>query len=210
MLGSLLGSLVGVVSPSTSSAAASTASSSAPSLSASPSVPSSPIHSSDSAPPCTVADIENDPFLRSAYFQRLLKRGVHAPTRIQAIKDAALAEDPPREPEPEECCNEACGLECVVSIWWEEEKTWRDMHPDWKAIKRRLKEEEEDRQREAEEEAALNGDDDGGSTSEEDVGIGEKARKGRGAPELEIGLEEDERGWEVKGVEQALEKLQVG
>ncbi|GAA6057405.1 hypothetical protein JCM3770_000750 [Rhodotorula araucariae] len=190
MLGSLLGSLASVVSSSTPSETPSSASSSAPSRTGSPPAPSNYVPSAESAvQPSVVADIENDPFLCSAYFQRLLKRGVHQPSRVQAIKKAALADVPPREPDPGECCGGGCGLECVVTIWWEEEKTWRDMHSDWKVIKQRLKEEEEDRQREAAEEAALGG---GSSVPSGDLDTGddnEDTRKGIGAPKLDVGYE---------------------
>ncbi|BGP13107.1 hypothetical protein JCM10213_000890 [Rhodosporidiobolus nylandii] len=117
--------------------------------------------------------LDSDPRFEaeSPYFKRLLARGGHHPNRIREIKRRALQDEPPREPAPWECCGGGCALECVVTIWWEEEKTWRDLHPDWKSIKARLKEEEEDRIRAAEEEAALSG----------------------GEPVVEIGVEEAEK-----------------
>ncbi|GAA5974047.1 hypothetical protein JCM21900_006522 [Sporobolomyces salmonicolor] len=98
-----------------------------------------------------------DPFLRSAYFQRLVARATHSPSRIAAIRAAALRDEPPVEPPTEACCNEACALECVVTLWWEEEKTWRDLHPDWKSVKARIRAEDEDRRREQEEQDAIDG-----------------------------------------------------
>ncbi|GAA5830581.1 hypothetical protein JCM11251_002520 [Rhodosporidiobolus azoricus] len=200
MFASLLGGLANAVSgsgaaaeTSADSTSSSTPSSSAPSSStSSPSPATAPApdnsHGSPTVPiaasslpgePCA-PDLEDlaldsDPrFDSSGYFQRLLKRGGHHPNRIRAIKRAALKDLPPVEPQPWECCGGGCGIECVVTVWWEEEKTWRDMHPDdWKDIKRRLKEEEEDRKREEEEEAALRRDD--------------------GDPEVVIGLEGDEQ-----------------
>ncbi|GJN87693.1 hypothetical protein Rhopal_000648-T1 [Rhodotorula paludigena] len=123
-----------------------------------------------------------DPLLRSAYFQRLVARSLHPPDRLAAIRSAAQRDEPPREPAPWECCDSACGLECVVNKWWEEEKSWRDLHPDWKQIKQRLKDEEEDRRIAAEEEAALNGCDG------PQQGV-EEQRAARGDPKIKIGVE---------------------
>ncbi|GAA5905399.1 hypothetical protein JCM6882_003149 [Rhodosporidiobolus microsporus] len=211
MFSSILGSLTSVVSganpaadhpaeatSSSASSAPSTSTSSAPSPAQSPAQPPVPSPAPSPTPPCpppcasASLDLEDlaldsDPrFDSSGYFQRLLKRGGHHPNRIRAIKRAALKELPPVEPQPWECCGGGCGIDCVVTVWWEEEKTWRDMHlDDWKDIKRRLKEEEEDRKRAEEEEAALNGDD--------------------GGPEVAIGVE----GEGVKELEGQVERLKV-
>ncbi|GAA5849699.1 hypothetical protein JCM9279_001982 [Rhodotorula babjevae] len=214
MLGSLLGSLAGVVSSSTSSTAPSSSSSTAAPTPAdsppAPSTPAAPANTSSTstsapAPPATPAPAEDDPFSRSAYFQRLLKRGAHKDDRIADIKEAALRDGPPREPGPEECCNEACALDCVVTMWWEEEKTWRDMHPDWKSIRRRLKEEEEDRRREAEEEAALNGEELPNS-DEDERGAAARRRVARGKPSVQIAVEKEE-GPSVEKVGRRIDEL---
>lgn len=75
-------------------------------------------------------------------------------------------------------------LALQVTRWWEEEKTWRDLRPDWRQIKQRLKEEEEDWQREAEEEAAISG--------PVEAGDAEK-RAGAGSPAVGIALEDETR-----------------
>lgn len=50
------------------------------------------------------------------------------------------------------------GIDCVVTMWWEEEKTWRDVHGDeWKALKEQYAAEDEERRREEEEAEALGG-----------------------------------------------------
>ncbi|GAA5981947.1 hypothetical protein JCM5350_006574 [Sporobolomyces pararoseus] len=93
----------------------------------------------------------------SAFYRKLVERNKHSSERLLKIRQEAVKEKPPKEPSPEECCGEACGLECVTTVWWEEEKTWRDLHSDWRSIKARLAAEEEDLQRAREEEEALNG-----------------------------------------------------
>ncbi|GAA5856411.1 hypothetical protein JCM8547_008732 [Rhodosporidiobolus lusitaniae] len=158
-----------------------------------PSTPSATVSADSPFTDITPPDLEdlaldtNPCFEYSAYFQRLLKRGGHHPNRIRQIKRQALRGEPPVEPKPWECCGGGCGIDCVVTIWWEEEKTWRDMHPDWKDIKKRLKEEEEDRQRAAEEEAALNG--------------------SSGQPEVAIEAEKEEDG--TRTLEAGVKKLKV-
>ncbi|GAA5859980.1 hypothetical protein JCM1840_001826 [Sporobolomyces johnsonii] len=130
----------------------------------------SAVHPSEpTTTPRTDPDPDPDPFLRSPYFQRLVARATHSPSRLAAIRAAALRAEPPVEPRPEACCNEACALDCVVTVWWEEEKTWRDLHPDWKSIKARLRAEEEDRRREQEEQEALDGGGGGGPDVEIEI-----------------------------------------
>ena len=118
MLGSLLGSFANVVSASSSAGATPSDSPPSPSSPSSAPTPDSTQSSAPATAPTNSADpasdADADPFLRSAYFQRLLKRGGHHLNRIQAIKDAALRDEPPREPGPWECCGGGCALECVV------------------------------------------------------------------------------------------------
>ncbi|GAA6061720.1 hypothetical protein JCM10212_004952 [Sporobolomyces blumeae] len=121
------------------------------------------------------ADPECDPWSQSPFFKRLVFRGQHSAERLDKIAAAARHDKPPREPAPEECCGEACGLECVTTVWWEEEKTWRDLHPSWRQIKASLAAEEEELRRAREEDEALN-----------DLASGT-----RGDPAIEIGLEND-------------------
>ncbi|GAA5937947.1 hypothetical protein JCM3775_002404 [Rhodotorula graminis] len=210
MFGSLLGSLANVVSSTASSSTASSSPAGAtpsdsPTAPSSPAPPPAPPSAAPTPAPAAATDLDDPAFARSAYFQRLLKRGTHDEGRIKAIKEAALRDGPPREPGPDECCNEGCALECVVTMWWEEEKTWRDLHPDWKSIRRRLKEEDEDRRREAEEEAALNGDEPP-ATSDEDDGGKTARRRARGGPRVEIGVER-EGGPSVDKVERPMDEL---
>ncbi|GAA5971362.1 hypothetical protein JCM11641_008323 [Rhodosporidiobolus odoratus] len=181
MLSTVLSAISGAVPSSPTPPADSSTSFPSAAPTPAPSPPSSP------KPPCATASsdvedlaLDDSRFEESGYFQRLLKRGGHHPNRIKEIKRRALQEEPPTEPKPWECCGGGCGLECVVTIWWEEEKTWRDLHSDWKSIKQRLKEEEEDRQREAEEEAALNGDPEDGEDEKQ------------GKPAVAINIEESE------------------
>ncbi|POY70803.1 hypothetical protein BMF94_6215 [Rhodotorula taiwanensis] len=176
MLSSILGSLVGQVTPSkaepeSDSSAASTA----------PSTP--PVEPADAAQ----ADDDGDPFARSAFFQRLKTKGRHDRKRIKMIQDAALRDEPPKEPDPWECCAGSCGIECVVTMWWEEEKTWRDLRPDWRQIKQRLKDEEEDRKRAEEEEEAISGP--ARRAAGDDRSPPKTATAGK--PALEISLEEE-------------------
>ncbi|GAA5892134.1 hypothetical protein JCM8208_001444 [Rhodotorula glutinis] len=175
MFGSLLGSLANVVS---SAEATPSGSPPAPSSPASPTDSNSTSAASPASAAAPAPNLEPDPFTRSAYFQRLLKRDAHDDERISAIKEAALRDVPPREPGPEECCNEGCALD------------WRDLHPDWKSIRRRLKEDEEDRQREAEEEAALNGEEP--PEPSRDKGGAARRRAARGKPSVEIAVEKEE------------------
>ncbi|GAA5969358.1 hypothetical protein JCM3765_001279 [Sporobolomyces pararoseus] len=93
----------------------------------------------------------------SAFYRKLVERNKHSPERLLKIRQEAVKEKPPKEPSPEECCGEACGLECVTTVWWEEEKTWRDLHSDWRSIKASIAAEEEEMQRAREEEEAING-----------------------------------------------------
>ncbi|GAA5901779.1 uncharacterized protein JCM6883_000393 [Sporobolomyces salmoneus] len=93
----------------------------------------------------------------SAFYRKLVERNKHSPERLRKIRQEAIKDTPPREPTPDECCGEACGLECVTTVWWEEEKTWRDLHSDWRSIKATIAAEEEEIQRAKEEEEALNG-----------------------------------------------------
>ncbi|KAI5478797.1 hypothetical protein MNV49_004623 [Pseudohyphozyma bogoriensis] len=103
-----------------------------------------------------ILDLTIDPLERSPYFKRLKARGIHGIGRIRQITRAGQRDLPPKEPPVYMCCGSSCGLNCVTTIWWEEEKTWRDCHEDWKEIRERLKAEEEDRKREEEEERELN------------------------------------------------------
>lgn len=78
-------------------------------------------------------------------------------------------------------------------MWWEEEKTWRDLRPDWREIKQRLKDEEEDRQREAEEEAAIAGPPAAAGavpTPSPTIAPAKEPRKA-GTPTIEIALEDE-------------------
>lgn len=74
-------------------------------------------------------------------------------------------------------------------MWWEEEKTWRDLRPDWREIKQRLKDEEEDRQREAEEEAALAGP--ATVAADKPSTAPTEEPKKAGTPTIEIALEDE-------------------
>ncbi|GAA5936947.1 uncharacterized protein JCM15063_000106 [Sporobolomyces koalae] len=93
----------------------------------------------------------------SAFYRKLVDKGKHSDARLAQIRTRAIRDVPPREPPPEECCGEACGLECVTTLWWEEEKTWRDLHKDWRSIKAAIAAEQEETRRAREEEEALNG-----------------------------------------------------
>ena len=78
------------------------------------------------------------------------------------------------------------------------------MHPDWKSIRRRLKEEEEDRQREAEEEAALDGEEPPEPAG--DKAGGARRWAARGAPSVEIAVEKEE-GPSVETVGRRIDEL---
>jgi len=78
------------------------------------------------------------------------------------------------------------------------------MHPDWKSIRRRLKEEEEDRQREAEEEAALDGEEPPEPAG--DKAGGARRWAARGAPSVEIAVEKEE-GPSVEKVGRRIDEL---
>ncbi|GAA6009846.1 hypothetical protein JCM11491_000836 [Sporobolomyces phaffii] len=98
----------------------------------------------DSPDPATIA-------ASSAFYRKLVDRGKHPAERLCKIRREAVKDGPPKEPTPEECCGEACGLECVTTV------CWRDLHPEWRSIKARLAAEEEDLRIAREEEEALNG-----------------------------------------------------
>ncbi|BGP53309.1 hypothetical protein JCM8202_000077 [Rhodotorula sphaerocarpa] len=178
----MFSALLGSVSKSGASTPAS--SSSGPDSSATASPSDTPPSSTAGVVESAAGSQDRDPFERSAFFQRLKAKGRHDRPRIKEIQDGALRDKPPKEPDPWECCGGSCGLECVVTRWWEEEKTWRDLRPGWRQIKQRLKEEEEDRQREAEEEAAISG--------PVEAGDAEK-RAGAGSPAVGIALEDETR-----------------
>ncbi|GAA5860247.1 hypothetical protein JCM3774_000356 [Rhodotorula dairenensis] len=197
MLGSILGSLVGATAAaSASSSSSSSPRSDSPTASSSdnsttPTTPAEPTELSSAAP---APEEQDNPFERSAFFQRLRTKGRHDRRRIKEIQERALKDTPPKEPDPWECCGGSCGIECVVTMWWEEEKTWRDLRPDWRQIKQRLQDEEEDRQREAEEEAAIAGP---GPTVAAEAPTSSKAstdeQKMDGTPAVEIALEDETR-----------------
>lgn len=187
MLGSLLGSLVGATA-ATSSPASSGPRSDSPTTSSSadstaPATPAEPAHPSSTS---SVSEEQEDPFQRSAFFQRLRTKGRHDRRRIKEIQERALKDTPPKEPDPWECCGGSCGIECVVTMWWEEEKTWRDLRPDWRQVKQRLKDEEEDRQREAEEEAAI-----AGPAPAKAAEASPEEQQKTGSPTVEISLEDE-------------------
>ncbi|GAA5991534.1 hypothetical protein JCM10908_005749 [Rhodotorula pacifica] len=191
MLGSLLGSIVGTVVPTTASSSTTPRSESPATttsqVSTAPSTPAEPVAAQGDGPPTDTAaeeEEEEDPFQRSAFFQRLKTKGRHHRNRIKQIQERALEDTPPKEPDPWECCGGSCGIECVVTMWWEEEKTWRDLRPGWRQIKQRLKDEEEDRQREAEEEAAI-------ARPAASVPEAKEQEKKAGSPSIEISLEDE-------------------
>lgn len=188
-----------------------------------PSTPAEPAERPAKNPPEGRTEEEEeeqaDPFQQSAFFQRLKTKGRHHRNRIKEIQERALKDTPPKEPDPWECCGGSCGIECVVSprprsvsslvrlssecadtdeseqvtMWWEEEKTWRDLRPDWREIKQRLKDEEEDRQREAEEEAAIAGPPAAAGavpTPSPTIAPAKEPRKA-GTPTIEIALEDE-------------------
>lgn len=53
----------------------------------------------------------------SAFYRKLVERNKHSPKRLLEIRRRAIEDRPPKEPSPEECCGEACGLECVTTVW---------------------------------------------------------------------------------------------
>lgn len=53
----------------------------------------------------------------SAFYRKLVERNKHSSERLLKIRQEAVKEKPPKEPSPEECCGEACGLECVTTVW---------------------------------------------------------------------------------------------
>jgi len=53
----------------------------------------------------------------SAFYRKLVDKKKHSPERLLKIRQAAMKDNPPKEPTPEECCGEACGLECVTTVW---------------------------------------------------------------------------------------------
>jgi len=74
-----------------------------------------PSHSSPQTPDAEEAEFE--PIEVSAYFKRLAARGIHPPSRLKAIRAAALMEVPPIEPPVWACCGSSCGIDCVTTVW---------------------------------------------------------------------------------------------
>lgn len=126
MLGSLLGSLVGTAGSASSVSSQPTTSprseSPATSVSQDSTAPSTPAEPDEpysknlpQATGTTEEEAGEDPFQRSAFFQRLKTKGRHHRNRIKQIQERALKDTPPKEPDPWECCGGSCGIECVVS-----------------------------------------------------------------------------------------------
>jgi len=63
------------------------------------------------------AEADYEPIEVSAYFKRLAARGIHPPSRLKAIRAAALKDVPPVEPPVWACCGSSCGIDCVTTVW---------------------------------------------------------------------------------------------
>ncbi|GAA5879323.1 hypothetical protein JCM16303_003165 [Sporobolomyces ruberrimus] len=116
----------------------------------------------------------------SAFYRKLVDRNKHSSERLLKIRQEAVKDKPPKEPTPEECCGEACGLECVTTM------CWRDLHSDWRSIKAQVAAEEEELRRAREEEEALNG------GPELEISIDEQGEKSETEEDV---MDQITRGW---------------
>ncbi|GAA5903170.1 hypothetical protein JCM6882_006984 [Rhodosporidiobolus microsporus] len=111
---------------------------------------------------------QDDLLDRSPTLLRLSKKRL-APARLSQLLAAARGKKPPQEPELTDCCGSSC-RPCVRDLWKEENKVWGEINPD----------------------GASDGEEEDGEAGDEKGEKEEEGKKtGRGAPMVEIGLEDD-------------------